>query len=83
VLNLHKASFIVWLAALGAHVLGHLARLPAALRGDLSGSDPLGGSRRRLLLVAAAVAVGAIAAVAVYPSAAPWLHWVHAFHSDG
>jgi hypothetical protein len=83
VLNLHKASFIVWLAALGAHVLGHLARMPAALRGELSSRDPLGGSRWRLLLVAAAVAVGAIAAVAVYPSAAAWLHWVHAFHGDG
>ena len=83
VLNLHKASFIVWLAALGAHVLGHLARLPPALRGELSGRDLVGGSRMRLLLVAAAVAVGAIAAVAVYPSAAAWLHWVHAFQGDG
>ncbi len=82
-LNLHKASFIVWLAALGAHVLGHLGRLPAALRSDLSSRDSLGGSRSRLLLVAAAVAAGAIAAVAVYPSAASWLHWVHAFQGDG
>jgi hypothetical protein len=83
VLNLHKASFIVWFAALGAHVLGHLVRLPAALRGDLSSRDLLGGSRWRLLLVAAAVAVGAVAAVAVYPSASAWLHWVHSFHGDG
>jgi hypothetical protein len=83
VLNLHKASFIVWVAALGAHVLGHLGRLPGALRGDLGTRDPLGGSRVRLLLVAAAVAAGAIAAIAVYPSAGAWLHWVHAFHRDG
>ena len=70
---------LAWAAVelLGAHVLGHLARLPAALR------DPLGGSRWRLLLVATAVAVGAIAAAAVYPNAAAWLHWVHAFHRDG
>jgi hypothetical protein len=81
-LNLHKASFIVWLAALGAHVLGHLGRLQGALRGDLSSRDPLGGSRWRLLLVAGAVAIGAIAAVAVYPQAAAWLHWVHAYHAD-
>jgi hypothetical protein len=81
-LNLHKASFVVWLAALGAHVLGHLGRLQVALRGDLSSPDRLGGSRRRLLLVAAAVAVGAIAAVAVYPQAASWLHWVRLDHFD-
>jgi hypothetical protein len=83
VLNLHKASFIVWLAALGAHVLGHLGRLQGALRGDLSSRDPLGGSRWRLLLVAGTVAIGAIAAVAVYPHAAAWLHWVHVEHADG
>ncbi len=83
VLNLHKASFIVWFAALGAHVLGHLGRLPAALRGDLVRRDPLGGSRLRLLLVAGSVVIGAIAAVAFYPEAASWLHWVRVFHGDG
>jgi hypothetical protein len=83
VLNLHKASFVVWVAALGAHVLGHLGRLQGALLGELSGRDPLGGSRWRLLLVAAAVAIGAIAAVAVYPQAATWLHWMQADHADG
>jgi hypothetical protein len=82
VLNLHKASFIVWLAALGAHVLGHLGRTQGALRGELSSPDQLGGSRWRLLLVAGAVAIGAIAAVAVYPQAGAWLHWVQAFHRD-
>src|SRR5213593_1245114 len=29
VLTLHQASFVVWLAALGAHVLGHVGRLRA------------------------------------------------------
>jgi uncharacterized membrane protein YbhN (UPF0104 family) len=80
VLNLHKASFIVWLAALGAHVLGHLGRLPGALRGDVVRRDSLGGSRLRLLLVAGSVVVGAIVAVAVYPQAAAWLHWIHVDH---
>ena len=75
VLNLHKASFVVWLGALGAHVLGHLRRLPPAARADLSGADDLGGSWWRLLLVAGAVVVGAVAAVAVLPHGAPWLHW--------
>src|ERR1700693_5045081 len=59
-LSLHKASFFVWLGALGAHVLRPLRRLPRAGRADLSSGDRLGGSRRRLLLVAGAVVVGAI-----------------------
>ena len=37
VLLLHKASFVVWLGALGVHVLGHLRRMPRALGADLSG----------------------------------------------
>ncbi|MGZ8716295.1 MAG: hypothetical protein ACXWYO_04215 [Gaiellaceae bacterium] len=74
-LGLHKASFAVWVAALGAHVLGHLGRLPRAVRGDLTGRDELGGSRRRLLLIAGAVVLGAVAAVVVLPYGAAWLHW--------
>jgi hypothetical protein len=75
VLTLHKASFAVWVAALGAHVLGHIGRLPRVVRADLTGRDELGGSRSRLLLVAAAVVAGAIAAVVILPHGAPWLHW--------
>jgi hypothetical protein len=74
-LGLHKASFVVWVAALGAHVLGHLGRLPGAVRGDLTRRDELGGSRRRLLLIAAAVVIGAVAAVVVLPYGTAWLHW--------
>lgn len=74
-LGLHKASFVVWIAALGAHVLGHLNRIPVAVRGDVTGGDDLGGSRRRLLLVAGAVVVGAVAAVVVLPYGTAWLHW--------
>lgn len=79
-LGLHKASFVVWFGALGAHVLGHLGRIPGAVRGDLTGEDALGGSRRRLLLVAGAVALGAVAAVVVLPYGTAWLHW---FPADG
>jgi hypothetical protein len=83
VLLLHKASFVVWLGALGAHVLGHLGRLPRALNGDLSARDGLGGSRRRALLIAGAVVIGAIAAVAVLPHDTAWLHWSRINHFDG
>jgi hypothetical protein len=79
VLNLHKASFIVWLGALGAHVLGHLGRL-RAVREDVAGADRLGGFQWRLLLVAGAVVIGAVAAVVVLPHGTPWLDWVGREH---
>jgi hypothetical protein len=80
VLGLHKASFVVWVAALGVHVLGHLGRVPRAVSADLTARDGLGGSRGRLLLVAGAVVMGAIAAVAVLPYTTAWLHMAHADH---
>jgi hypothetical protein len=79
VLTLHQASFFVWLAALGAHVLGHLGSL-LAVRADLSSGDRLGESRWRLLLVAVAVVVGAVAAVVVLPHGGPWVHWARIEH---
>jgi hypothetical protein len=79
VLTLHQASFFVWLAALGAHVLGHLGRL-RSVGADLGSGVRLGESRWRLLLVAAAVVVGALAAVVVLPHGAPWVHWMHVEH---
>jgi len=79
-LLLHKASFAVWVAALGAHVLAHLERLPHALRGDLGGRTEVAGSRGRLLLIAGTVVIGAIAAVALLPLGAPWVHWLQLEH---
>jgi hypothetical protein len=79
-LLLHKASFAVWVAALGAHVLAHLGRLQLALRSDLSGRAEVAGSRVRLLLVAGAVVIGAIAAVALLPLSAGWVHWLQFEH---
>jgi hypothetical protein len=80
VLLLHKASFAVWVAALGAHVLAHLGRLPRVLQSDLGGRADVAGSRGRLLLVAAAVVVGAIIAVALLPLSASWVHWLQGEH---
>jgi hypothetical protein len=79
-LLLHKASFVVWVAALGVHVLAHLDRLPRALRSDLEGRDEVAGSRVRLLLVAGAIVIGAIAAVALLPQNASWVHWFQFEH---
>jgi hypothetical protein len=80
-LLLHKASFVVWVAALGVHVLAHLGRVPGALRSDLRGGDEGAGSRLRLLLVAGAVVIGAIAAVALLPQNASWVHWLQLEHA--
>jgi hypothetical protein len=69
----------VWLGALGAHVLGHLGRL-RGVGADLSSGSRLVESRWRLLLVAAAVVAGALAAVVVLPHGAPWVHWMRVEH---
>jgi hypothetical protein len=82
VLLLHKASFVVWLGALGIHVLGHLPRLPAALGADLGGRAAVGRARVRLLLVAGAVVAGAIAAIVLLPHSAAWLHSFDGFDGD-
>jgi hypothetical protein len=79
-LLLHKASFAVWVGALGAHVLAHVSRLPRVLRSDLSGRNEVAGSRGRLLLVAGAVVIGAIAAVALLPLSTAWVHWLQLEH---
>jgi hypothetical protein len=79
-LLLHKASFVVWVGAFGAHTLAHLGPLPRALRSDLGGRDEVGGSQGRLLLVAGAVVIGAIAAIALLPQSAAWVHWVQLEH---
>jgi len=80
VLLLHKASFAIWVGALGAHVLAHLGHLPRALRSDLGGREEVAESRARLLLVAGAVVIGAIAAVALLPQSAAWVHWAQLEH---
>ena len=72
VLGLHKASFVVWGAAMTVHVLAHVARIPALSALEVRGGGGVGGSRIRLALLAAAVFAGAVLAVATLPLAAPW-----------
>jgi hypothetical protein len=61
--GLHKASFIVWLGAAGLHVLGHVGKLPAALRTRVP------GAALRVVLVTSAVAAGGVLATAMLPGA--------------
>jgi hypothetical protein len=60
---LHKASFVVWVAATGVHVLAHLLDLARAL------SRKVAGLAARAALVFAAVAAGFAVAVMTLPAA--------------
>jgi hypothetical protein len=81
--GLHKSSFIVWFAAMSAHVLGHALRVPGLVRADVSRALP--GSRLRQYLVGGAIVAGMIAAVATLPLAHDWVNWAaqHHRHEDG
>ena len=61
--GLHKASFIVWLAATGVHVLARLPRVASALR-----LRPA-GTAQRLALAGAAVVAGLALATLTLPAA--------------
>jgi hypothetical protein len=79
--GLHKASFIVWFAAMSAHVLGHALKLPGLVRADVDRRLP--GSRLRQFAVAAAIVAGLVTAVATLPLAHSWVHWAGQSHHDG
>jgi len=70
-LGLHKASFVVWLAATGVHVLAYVWRVPRLAR----------VARGPWILVAGAIIAGTILAFMTVRFAHPWLHW--AAHDDG
>ena len=63
VVGLHKASFIVWVAATSVHVLAHLRRLPGLLRLKVPGRGI------RLVLVTGAVVSGLAIATVAFPTA--------------
>jgi len=75
-LGLHKASFVVWLAATGIHVLVYLPCLPRLATADLRRGTRVRSAWLRLGLVAASVAAGALLAVSALHLATPWLDWV-------
>ena len=81
-LGLHKASFLVWFAAMTAHVLAHVVHVPGLVRRDLRPRQA--GSAARQLVVAAAMVAGLVAAVALLPEAHGWSQWAmtHHHHHD-
>jgi len=77
VLNIHKASFILWVGAISIHVLVYLRRLPPLLRRD---STP--GLVLRAAVVGSVVMAGVLLAVATYPLADPWYDRVRGDHDE-
>jgi len=72
----HKASFIVWFAAMTLHVLGHVLETPALAIADLrrAGRAEATGAGARL----AVFAVAAITGVALATASLGWAHhWQH------
>jgi hypothetical protein len=66
----HKASFIVWVAVMTVHVLGHLQQAAAESLRDLR--RPSSAHRIRIAAVVLAVALGIGGAAALTPSASHW-----------
>jgi hypothetical protein len=70
VLGLHKASFVVWLGAIGIHVLVYARRVPRMLGSERTAR----GALVRAGTVAGALLIGVALAVATLPLAEPWFH---------
>jgi hypothetical protein len=76
VLGLHKASFVVWVAAMSAHVLAHLFRVPRLAAADWRREEALAGSSLRRWLLAGSLVAGLVLAVATVHLAGPWHQFV-------
>ena len=75
ILEAHKASFIVWFAAMTLHVLGHALETPSLAFADWRRSRrrQAAGARARFAILGTAFAVGV-------PLAFASLHWAHHWH---
>jgi hypothetical protein len=72
----HKASFVLWLAFMGAHVLGHLPEVLRMLRsGPSDGRHPAGRAGRAIALSSAIVG-GLVLALALVPQFSAWTTWM-------
>ena len=75
----HKASFLIWFAAMMVHVLGHILETPALAFADWrrSKSSQLPAARPRIIVLIVTVAVG----LALATASLGWIGaWHHASH---
>ncbi|MEZ2388336.1 hypothetical protein AB6813_02090 [bacterium RCC_150] len=72
---LHHASFVLWLVLLAIHVAIYARRVPGLIRADWRSTEPLRvpGRAARTTANVAALAIGAAAAVVLYPAFAAWV----------
>src|SRR4051794_29491159 len=73
VYTVHKASFIVWIGAIGIHVLAYLRHLPRLALADwMRGTGEAFGRRLRRRVVTASLLAGGGAALVALPLVAGW-----------
>ena len=82
VLGIHKAAFLVWFAALSAHVLAYVLRVPQLVRAEFGDAARKTGVPLRRFVVAAVLVTGVTLAIATVPLARPWIHWNKAVHEE-
>jgi hypothetical protein len=70
-LTVHQGSFIVWVAAMTIHVLGHVQEAAVTSWGELRRSTP--HRRRRVTALLLAIVIG-VGGAAVLPRASQWTH---------
>jgi hypothetical protein len=82
-LSAHKASFVIWVAVMTLHVLGHVRGGSVTawreLRGSTDGPGPRGRALR-LTAVVLALVLGVVTATVVLPTASPWTTRTSATH---
>jgi len=77
-LPLHGFSVLVWLPLIAIHVLAHIRRVPRLVTDDWSkpsDKNNASGRGRRLGMNLGALLAGVVAAILLFPGAAPWMVW--------
>jgi hypothetical protein len=73
-LPIHKIGFIVWVAFIGMHVVGHVLELPSAVRADLGRDADVPGRSLRWMLLGVALGGGVGLGAWALSYAGPWLN---------
>jgi hypothetical protein len=83
-LVLHQATFVIWIALMGVHVLGHARETLTLAGADWQERDYRGevehrvaGARARLSLLVVTVAVGLVLGIASLSWVGTWHHFGH------
>jgi hypothetical protein len=71
-LQLHKASFVLWFVAMTIHVLGHLLETPRLALADWTAAPVVAGRVTRVLLIVVALIGGLALAFATRSWSAQW-----------